>query len=116
MNKRWRVVLGQFRNAGFHDGPVIAGNRPGTPTEQMRIPNVFETVLRATNVQSRNMLAVGLQPADFSIPSDVSDVDASDFQHAEDTAAIGKAAAEKALPDLLEQSRQLDASLVSGLE
>ena len=86
----------------------FAGNRPDTPTEQMRTPTAYQTVVRAMNVQARSIKAVGSQPADFIIEPDVSGIDATDFQRSVEIAAVGEGAARAVINDIQEKLRRLE--------
>ena len=103
-------VIGVDVGARFSD--KFAGNSPDTATEEMQVPNIFETMVRAMSVQQRNMLAFGSQAADFTVEPDVTEIDPSDFQHAVNIAAIGKAAANAVVSEIQQRLRQLDISLV----
>ena len=89
------------------------GNRADTCTEEMTIPGVFQTIIRSMNVQSRDLRSIRSSIADLVIDPDVADVDAADFQHAVEIAAIGRDATEKVLPTLREQLRRLDPFLTT---
>jgi predicted acylesterase/phospholipase RssA/CRP-like cAMP-binding protein len=90
----------------------FAGNRPGMKTDQMNAPGIFQTLMRSLDIQQRNLRAVHTRVADFIIEPDVSTVDVGDFQHSVQIAALGKAAAESVLDELMGQLRSLDESLV----
>ena len=62
-------------------------------------------------LHNHHLLKIRSQVADFSIEPNVSKVDAADFQHALEIAAIGKAAADAAMKPLLDQLRSLDVGL-----
>jgi predicted acylesterase/phospholipase RssA len=91
----------------------FAGNRPGMKTDQMNVPGIFQTLMRSLDVQQRNLRAVHTKVSDFIIEPDVSTVDVGDFQRSVQIAALGKAAAESVLDELVGQLRSLDESLVS---
>jgi predicted acylesterase/phospholipase RssA len=87
------------------------GNRPDTPTEKMSIPNSAQTAARVRTVQDRNIRALGTGAADLVIEPDVSKVELSDFQHAPRIAALGRSAAEQAMPRLRQILHQVDPQL-----
>jgi NTE family protein len=89
----------------------FAGNRPDTPSAQMKTPSVLQTILRSYLVQSVNMNSVGIQPADVVIEPNVSDVELSDFSRTKELAATGKAAAQDAIPKIKSLLSQLDPQL-----
>ena len=78
----------------------FAGNSPGTPTSEMKVPNATQTAIRVRTVQDRNIRSLGTRAADLVIEPDVSSVELSDFQHASQIAKLGRAATEEVLPEL----------------
>jgi predicted acylesterase/phospholipase RssA len=87
------------------------GNRPDTPTEQMRIPSSAQTAARVRTVQDRNIRSLGTGAADLVIEPDVSSVEISDFKRAPEIAALGQSAAEQAMPRLRQILHQVDPQL-----
>jgi NTE family protein len=87
------------------------GNRPDTPTEKMKIPSAAQTAARVRTVQDRNIRSLGTGSADLVIEPDVSNVELTDFQHAPEIAALGRSAAEQALPRLRQILHQVDPQL-----
>ena len=77
----------------------------------MKSASTFQTVLRMLSVQDKNLSAIGAGVADFTIAPDVSAIDISEFTHTPEIAAIGRAAAEQALPQLREMLHKVDPQL-----
>jgi NTE family protein len=89
----------------------FAGNRPGTPTAQMRSASTLETVLRGYLVQHYSINAIGVQPADIVIEPDVTRFELSDFAQAEELAAAGEEAALALVPQLQKLLHEMDSEL-----
>ena len=89
----------------------FAGNRPDTPTENMKIPTSAQTAIRMRTVQDRNLRSVGGSSADIIIEPDVSQVLLTDFKRAHKIAKLGRAAAEAALPNIRHILNRVDAQL-----
>ncbi|MGI9518965.1 MAG: patatin-like phospholipase family protein [Pirellulaceae bacterium] len=89
----------------------FAGNRPDTPTEQMKTPGTMKTLLRLLDVLDRNMSAIGAAGADFTIEPDVSAVDPTAFQKTPEIAAAGHAAATASMPAVRTMLHRLDGQL-----
>jgi len=89
----------------------FGGNRADTPTKQMKIPSTTQTAIRVRSVQDRNIRALGTGAADLVIEPDVSKVELSDFQHAAEIAAFGRAAAQQAMPKMWKILHELDPQL-----
>jgi predicted acylesterase/phospholipase RssA/CRP-like cAMP-binding protein len=91
--------------------PIFAGNRPDTPTEEMKVPNVFQVWSRLLDVQARNLSQMGASSADFTISPDVSKVDIGAFEDTPRIAALGTEAAQNCLANLKLELHQIDAKL-----
>lgn len=89
----------------------FAGNRPDTPTEDMKIPTTAQTTVRVRTIQDRNIRSIGGGAADLVIEPDVSEVELSDFKRAAEIAKLGRSAAEAALPELREILTRMDPQL-----
>jgi NTE family protein len=87
------------------------GNRPDTPTRQMKVPSTAQTAIRVRTVQDRNIRSLGTTAADLVIEPDVSTVDVSDFQHAPRIAGYGRSAAQQAMPELRKILHRVDSQL-----
>ena len=72
--------------------------RPDTPAEQAKAPNVMQTILRTYAVQSHNMNAVGIQPADIRVEPNVCEFGMAEFTRAAEMAQVGEKALEHYLP------------------
>ena len=92
-------------------GHMFAGNNPTTPTDQMKTPNMFQTLGRVRAAQDRNIRKMGTQDADFTIEPDVSAFQLTDFQNASAIAQQGVIATREALPQLRNLLKQLDSEL-----
>ena len=91
--------------------PAFAGNTPDTPTEQMKVPSVFQVWSRLFDVQARNLSQMGAASADFTISPEVAKVDIGAFEDTPNISQIGRNAAEACLTDLQQQLHQIDAKL-----
>jgi predicted acylesterase/phospholipase RssA len=80
----------------------LAGNRPDTPTAQMRPVGSVETIIRVVETQGRGLGALRADSIDLTIRPDASAFDFVDFSKAPELADIGEAAAESAIPRLKE--------------
>ena len=87
------------------------GNRPDTPTAEMKRPSGTASLIRMRTVQDRNIRSIGGGAADIVIEPDVSTVELTDFKHADRTAKLGRAAAEAALPELKRVLHEMDPQL-----
>ena len=92
-------------------GHIFAGNDPTTPTDQMKTPNMFQTLGRVRAAQDRNIRKMGTQDTDFTIEPDVSAFQLTDFQNASAIAQQGVIATREALPQLRRLLKQLDPEL-----
>jgi predicted acylesterase/phospholipase RssA len=93
-------ILGEF-----------AGNRPDTPTAEMKIPTTAQTLSRVRLVQDRNIRSIGENAADLVIEPEVAEVDLADFQHAAEIAALGENATKASLAQLRNILHQMDPQL-----
>ena len=89
----------------------FAGNRPDTPTGEMKRPSGVAALIRTRTVQDRNIRAIGGSAADIVIEPDVSTVELTDFKNAGKIAKLGRAAAEDALPELRRVLHEMDPQL-----
>ena len=89
----------------------FGGNRPDTPSTSMNSPSILQTVLRTYAVQSYNMSAVGVAPADVTIAPDVRCFDMSEFTSATELAAVGAPHAVERLPTIKALLQRLDKRL-----
>lgn len=89
----------------------FANNHPDTPTKKMRGGTIMQTLLRSFLVQSVNMNAHGVQPADVMIEPDVSQYDLSEFSKTRELAALGEEAAVQSMPEIKSLLHQLDGQL-----
>ena len=62
------------------------------------------------------MNSIGVQPADVVIEPDVAGFSLSEFSRAHELAAIGKAAANEAIPKIRDLLRQVDADLFQSID
>lgn len=92
-------------------GHSFVGNTPETPTEEMNIPNMFQTLGRVRAAQDRNIRKMGAGDADLTIEPDVSAFQLTDFQNASAIAHQGVIATRKMLPQLRTLLKQLDSDL-----
>ena len=89
----------------------FARNRPDTPPEQMRSASTIQTILRSFLVQSTNINAIGVQPADVVIEPDVTGFDLTEFTRTDELAAIGEKATQEAIPQIRELLNRLDGNM-----
>lgn len=90
---------------------TFAGNTPETPTEKMKVPNVFQVWNRLLDVQSRNLSQMGAAAADFTISPEVAQVDIGAFEDTPKIARLGVDAMNQCLADLKQQLHQIDEKL-----
>jgi predicted acylesterase/phospholipase RssA/CRP-like cAMP-binding protein len=83
------------------DGSVRPGKRP----------TIVPTLLRSFLVQSHNLNAFGVQPADVVIEPDVTGIGLTQFMRAKELAAIGEAAALEQVPNIQKLLTRLDPQL-----
>jgi NTE family protein len=92
-------------------GREFARNRPDTPLAKMRSASMIQTMLRSFLVQSTNINAIGVQPANLVIEPDVSAFELSAFSRTDELAAIGEQATLAAIPQIKSLLRSLDGEL-----
>ncbi len=76
----------------------------------------MQTVLRSYLVQNVNMNSVGVQPADVVIEPDLTEFGLTEFSRANELAALGKAAALQAIPNIKKLLQQVDAELLQLID
>jgi predicted acylesterase/phospholipase RssA/CRP-like cAMP-binding protein len=86
-------------------------NRPDTPTHQMRPASVIQTLLRSYLVQSVNINALGVEPADIVIEPDVTQFQLTEFTRTDELAAIGEQATLAAMDQIRKDLHRLDPQL-----
>ena len=84
---------------------------PEKPTLSKAKPGMVPTLLRSLLVQSHNLNAFGVQPADVVIEPDVTGFDLTEFMRAKEFAAIGEAAALEQVPKIRQLLARLDPQL-----
>lgn len=91
----------------------FAGNTSATRANVMNRPGLFETLLRISDVQQKNLAAMHASESDFLIRPDTSAFPFEDFTQGNELFRIGYAAARRALPEMV---RQLDSMLGGARE
>ena len=86
----------------------FVGNSSDTPTEEMRIPRINQTISRIREVTLRNLSLMGGTQSDFTISPDVSKVSFVDFKSTPRIAEIGYSATQQCMDNLKKQLHQLD--------
>jgi NTE family protein len=81
------------------------------PSKKRRKPSTMQVLLRGYLVQSCNMNAVGVEPADFVIAPDVTGFDASEFERTDEMAAIGAETTLEAIAGIKQLLSKLDSRL-----
>ena len=89
----------------------FGNNTWNTPTHQMTIPSVMNTLLRAFQVQHYNTNMSGVTSADVVIEPDVANFDMSEFRLARELASAGERAALTQLPRIQQLLARLDPDL-----
>ena len=74
-------------------------------------PSTLQVILRGQLVQSVNMNAVGVQPADFVIEPDVTAFDLSEFERTDELAEAGLRATEESISHIRQLLSRLDDKL-----
>ncbi len=92
----------------------FAGMFADARTDRPRKPSMLKVMMRAQLVQSVNMNAVGVQPADFVVEPDVTAFDLSEFERTEELAAVGEHAACEGIPRLKQLLAELDPQLFAA--
>jgi predicted acylesterase/phospholipase RssA len=80
--------------------PRFAGNTPDTPTQRMRKPGIWETLVRVLDVQQKGLARLGSDDCDLLIAPDTSVFPFDDFTRGEELRAAGRAEAQAVLPRL----------------
>jgi predicted acylesterase/phospholipase RssA/CRP-like cAMP-binding protein len=86
----------------------FARNRPETPIGKMRAASTIQTILRSFLVQSVNLNAIGIQPADCVIEPDVTGFELTEFTRTAELAAVGEQATLAAIPHIKQLLHRLD--------
>jgi NTE family protein len=76
-----------------------------------RKPSTLQVLLRGHLVQSHNMNAVGVQPADFVIAPDVTEFDLSEFERTDEMSKIGEQTALNTIQQIKSMLSKLDDKL-----
>jgi NTE family protein len=84
------------------------------PTSSAARPGMVPTLLRSLLVQSHNLNAFGVHPADVVIEPDVTGIDLTEFMRAEELAGIGEATAREQIPKIRQLLARLDPQLFSS--
>ncbi len=92
----------------------LAGNRPDTPTAQMRSVGSLDTLIRVVETQGRGLGALRADSMDLTIRPDASAFSFVDFSKAPELADVGEAAAESAIPRLKEMLAGLELRAAAG--
>lgn len=92
----------------------LAGNRPDTPTAQMRSVGPVDTIIRVVETQGRGLGALRADSMDLTIRPDASAFSFVDFSNAPELADVGEAAAESAIPRLKEMIAGLERRVAAG--
>ena len=72
---------------------------------------MLETMMRTYIVQNVNMNSVGVQPADFVIQPDMSEFDITEFNRADEMAAIGETTTNESIARLKQLLSKVDDKL-----
>jgi len=94
----------------------FARNRPDTPISKMRTASTIQTIMRSFLVQSVNINAIGVQPADFVIEPDVTGFELTDFKRTAELADVGERAATSAIPRIKRLLHRLDEQMFASSE
>lgn len=86
-------------------------NRPDTPTKQMRPASMVQTLLRSFLVQSFNINAMGIEPADIMIEPDVTKFQLTEFTRTDELAAVGEQATLASIDRIRDHLHRLDPKL-----
>jgi predicted acylesterase/phospholipase RssA len=90
----------------------FAGNRPDTPTGQMKSAGVLDTIFRVYESQAHHIGKFRNQAVDFWIKPDVSVFGLAEFHRTAEIAAAGETAALEKIPELKRQLAALEARLL----
>lgn len=91
----------------------IGINTPETPTEKMKTPGIFSTLMRCLNVQAHGLSGHGAEAADIIIAPDVSQFDLAKFSRTPEMTEIGYQTALKSIPQIRQILNGLDPLLFS---
>ena len=94
----------------------FVGNTSETPTGEMRIPRINQTISRIREIALRNISVLGGAQSDFTIAPDVSKVSYVDFKSTPRIAEIGYHATLDCMDNLKKQLHQLDPQLFPAPE
>ena len=94
----------------------FASNRRDTPVSEMKPASTMQTLLRTYLVQSANLNALGVQPADVVIEPDVTGFGLSEFVRTDELAAVGEQTTLEAMSGIKESLVRLDPQLFASLQ
>ena len=80
----------------------FGSNTPETPTDQMRSPGQWQTIMRASEVQNYHITSLRTRKVDQMIVVDTSMFEYADFTSAKEMSDAGAAAASAAIPQFLQ--------------
>ncbi len=89
----------------------FAGNRPDTPTGQMRPASALDTLFRIFEAQAHNIGNIRNRAVDFWITPDTSGYGLAEFNRTREIAAAGERAAEQKLAELQRRLAELEQRL-----
>ena len=87
------------------------GIRSGKTGGKRPSASALKVILRGQLVQSFNMNAVGVQPADYILEPDVTSFDLSEFERADEMAEIGEETAKDGIAPIKQLLNRLDPKL-----
>jgi NTE family protein len=85
--------------------------KPDSQTAPRKKPGIVQTLLRSLLVQNHSLNALGVQPADVVIETDVRGFDLTEFTRSKEMAAVGEAAALEQIPRMRQLLARLDPQL-----
>ncbi len=89
----------------------FVGIRAGRSDQNYQSPSFLKVIMRGHLVQSFNMNAVGVQPADVVIEPDVTAFDLSEFERTDELAVVGEHTAVEAIAEIKRLLSKLDPEL-----
>ncbi len=89
----------------------FSGIRVDSNSGKRKRPSTLQVLMRGHLVQSSNMNAVGVQPADFVITPDVTQFDLSEFDRTDEMAAVGEQTTLEAIAGIKQMLSKLDSKL-----
>ena len=89
----------------------FSGIRVDSISGKRKKPSTLQVLMRGHLVQSSNMNAVGVQPADFVITPDVTQFDLSEFERTDEMAAVGEQTTLEAIAGIKQMLSKLDSKL-----